>query len=153
MNWQINSSVFSTISSDTLQDTVITCATSSLATSHTSELCTCSVCGKRFKNSRGVLIHMGRMHKDKAALPPPYTDTTTNTQNAAAEGLLTTKTKTTSTPTSSSAFINNKVPTEGRETTSTSTSTRTLTISNPTNRVSAAGRMSTTTLHEFQQSL
>src|SRR6267154_2447698 len=44
MNWQINSSVFSTIASDTLQDTVITCATSSLSTSHTSELCTCRVC-------------------------------------------------------------------------------------------------------------
>src|SRR6267154_1335860 len=152
MNWQINSSVFSTISSDTLQNTVITCATSSLATSHTSELCTCRVCGKRFKNSLRVRIHMGRMHKDKAALPPPSTDTTTNTQNAAAEGLLTTTPKTTSTPTSSSALINNKVPTEGRETTSASTSTNTSTISNPTNRVSAAGRMSTTMLQELQKS-
>src|SRR6267154_436098 len=152
MNWQINSSVFSTISSDTLQDTVITCASSSLATSHTSELCTCRVCGKKFKNSLGVRIHMGRMQKDKAAPTPPSTDTTTNTQNAAVEGLLTTTTTTTSTPTSSSALINNKVPTEGQETTCTSTSTRTSTISNPTNRVSAVGRMSTTTLHEFQQS-
>src|SRR6267154_350505 len=96
---------------------------------------------------------MGRIHKEKAALPPPSTNTNTNTQNVAVEGLLTTTTTTTvSAQTSSSTLINNKVPTEGRETTSTSTSTRTSTISNPTNRVSAAGRMSTSTLNEFQQS-
>src|SRR6267154_205023 len=153
MTWQINSSVFSTFSSETLQDTVITCATSSLATPQTSELSTCRVCGKRFKNSLRVRIHMARMHKDKAALPPPSTDTNINTQNVAVEGLLTTTTTTTvSAQTSSSALMNNKAPTEGRETTSTFTSTRTSTISNPTNRVSAAGSMSTPSLHELQQS-
>ena len=93
---------------------------------------------------------MARMHKDKAALPPS-TNTNTNTQHVAVEGLLTTTTATTiSTQTSSSAFINNKAPTEGRET--TPTSTRTSTISNPTNRVSAAAPMSTPTVNESKQS-
>src|SRR6267154_2491064 len=96
MTWPINPSVCSTFSSDTLQDTVITCATSSLATPQTSELCTCGVCGKRFKNSLGVRIHIGRMHKDKA-LPPPSTEATTSTQNVAAEGLLLTTTEAIST--------------------------------------------------------
>src|SRR6267154_1441044 len=152
MTWPINSSVFSTVSSDTLQDTVITCATSTLSTPQTSELCTCRVCGKRLKNSLGVRIHMGRMHKDKAALPPPSTDTTTNTQTVAVEGLQTTTATTTSTPTSTPALISNKVPTEDRKIKSTSKSTRTAIISNTTNEVAAIDRLSTTKLDPFQQS-
>src|SRR6267154_1568001 len=152
MTWPINSSVFSTFSSDTLQDTVITCATSTLSTPQTSELCTCRVCGKRLKNSLGVRIHMGRMHKDKAALPPPSTDTNTNTQNVAVDGLLTTTKTTMSTQTSSSALIDDGVPTGGRETASASASTGAAAVSNPTDRVSATDRVDTTTLNEFQRS-
>src|SRR6267154_164953 len=102
MNWPVNSSVFSTFPSETLHDKVVTCATTSLAKSQTSELGICRVCGRRFKNSLGVLIHMGRAHKDRAALPPqPSTDNTTNTQEMAAEGLPTTATTTIPTSTRS----------------------------------------------------
>src|SRR6267154_1873872 len=152
MTWPINSSVFSTFSSDTLQGTVITCATSSLTTPQPSELCTCRVCGKRFKNRLGVSIHIGRMHKDKAALPPPSTGTNTNTQNVAVEGLLTATKTTISTQTSSSALTNNKVPTGGREAAPTSTPTGASTMSNSTDGVSVAAPMGAPTVHKFRQS-
>src|SRR6267154_358615 len=79
---------------------------------------------RRFKNSLGVRIHMGRMHKDKAALPPPSTDTTTNTLNVSA------------------------VPTP--EAASASTSAGTSAASNTRNRVAALDRMKTTMSHAFR---